>query len=353
MDILSYKCPNCSGTLKFDSQIGQMLCEYCDSTFDPEVLKKYDEVLQEEASKDPDWDTYESDEWQDPNLGVHLCNSCGAEIVAEETTAATFCPYCDSATILSGRLSGALKPDLVIPFKIEKEQAKAELKKFCSGKRLLPSLFLANNRIEKITGVYVPFWLFDCEAEANITYDAKKVRTWKQGNYRYTETSHFLIHRAGKIGFERIPVDGSEKMDDAYMEALEPYNYEEAVDFATAYLSGYLADKYDVDAESSKPRANQRIKDSTEKKFAETVSGYAVVTPRSTAIDLTDGKIRYALLPVWMLNTKFGGKTYTFAMNGQTGKFIGELPISKGKYWGYVAGITAVLSTVGLLTVFL
>ena len=269
-------------------------------------------------------------------------SAASARIAAN--TAATHCPYCDNPVVLAGRLSGALKPDVVIPFQISKEQAKEALKKHCSGKKLLPKFFAQENRLEGIQGVYVPFWLFDAEVTADIHYKCTTVHTWADPNYLYTETKHYAVNRAGTIAYENVPVDGSSKMPDDMMESIEPFDLSAAVDFQTAYLSGYLADKYDVDAEASIQRANERIKRSTEDAFADTVQGYTTVMPTATSIRLNNGRARYALLPVWILNTQWNGQKFTFAINGQTGKIVGDLPVDKGAYNRWLFGVGGAVS---------
>ena len=141
-----------------------------------------------------------------------------------------------------------------------------------------------------------------------------------------------------------MPVDGSSKMDDALMESIEPFDFTDAVDFQTAYLAVYLADKYDVDSEQSITRANERIKKSTEQAFASTVKGYSSVMPESSSVHLKNGVAKYALYPVWLLNTSWNGEKYTFAMNGQTGKLVGDLPMDKGAYKKWLFGIAGAVS---------
>lgn len=213
-----------------------------------------------------------------------------------------------------------------------------------SGKRLLPKIFKDQNHIDEIKGIYVPFWLFDTDADAQVRYRTTKVRVWSDSKYDYTDTSHFLVNRSGSVSFEHIPVDGSTKMPDDLMESIEPFNFSAAVNFQTAYLAGYLADKYDVDAEQSIERANERVKRSTEEVFASTVHGYQTVVTESSNIRLHGGKAKYALYPVWILNTTWQGKKYTFAMNGQTGKFVGDLPVDKSAAAKWALGLSAVLS---------
>lgn len=347
--VLEYKCPCCGGKIEFDSGLQQMKCPYCDTTFDVSTLKDFDDVLQQDAQA-PDemqWETQAGSEWgqgETDQMGVFTCNSCGGELVADANTAATSCPFCGNPVVLTGRLAGDLKPDYVIPFKLDKEAAKAALRKHMSGKKLLPKLFKSENHLDEIKGIYVPFWLFDADADASIRYHATRLRTWSDSNYNYTETSHFALLRAGSISFDHVPVDGSSKMADDLMESIEPFDFNDAVDFQTAYLSGYLADRYDVSAEQSIERANSRVKKSTEAAFAATAIGYATVTPESSNIRLYNGKAKYALYPVWLLQTSWNGQNFLFAMNGQTGKMVGDLPMDKGAYWRWFGIWSAILS---------
>ncbi len=337
-----YKCPCCGGAIAFDSSVQKMKCPYCDTEFEMETLASYDEALNTEQADRMEWETQAGSEWAEgetDGLRIYVCKSCGGEIVGDETTAATACPYCDNPVVMMGQFGGALKPDYVIPFKLDKKAAIDALKKHYGGKKLLPKVFSSQNHIEEVKGVYVPFWLFDADASAQIRYRATKVRSWSDSRYYYTETSFFNITREGSISYECVPVDGSSKMDDTLMESIEPFHMEDAVDFQTAYLSGFLADKYDVDAQASIERANQRIRKSTEEAFADTVQGYTSVIPVSSTINLQNGRARYALYPVWILNTQWNGQKFTFGINGQTGKIAGDLPMDKGKFWTWLLGV--------------
>lgn len=342
--LLEYKCPSCGGALSFDSGLQKMKCPYCDTEFDVEALKELDDALNQVQADDMAWQEQAGSQWQQgeqEQLTSFVCQSCGGEILCQDTTAATSCPYCDNPVVMQARVAGQLRPDLVVPFQLDKEAAKAALRKHLQGKPLLPKIFKQENRIEKLQGVYVPFWLFDAKADGDAYYRTTNVHVWSDSKYIYTRTRHYSVHRAGNMRFEGVPVDGSKKMDDKLMESIEPYDLSQAVDFQTAYLAGYLADKYDVSSEESAQRANQRIKTSTEEALFQTVVGYATCTPVSNNVRLTESKVRYALLPVWMLSTKYREKTYTFAMNGQTGKFVGDLPVDWGRFFAWWGGLTA------------
>ena len=353
--LLEYKCPCCAGAISFDSESQKLVCPYCNTEFDIEAITDFNEAEGESQNpNEPVWDEYTTEsgsgDWQEnENLNVYTCSSCAGEIVSDDTTAATLCPYCGSPVIMTGRLSGAFRPDYVIPFSISREEAIQGFNSFIKRKVLLPKDFKVKHTTAKLEGIYVPFWLYDCDTDSQMRYRATRVRRWSDSNYIYTKTSHFLLTRAGYLSFDKVPADGSSKMDDVYMQAIEPFDYSKMLDFEMPYLAGYTAEKYDVDPSDASVAVNERIKTSTAGEFARTTGGYATVTPQSTSIKILNGKTRYALLPVWMINTTYKDKTYTFAMNGQTGKFVGELPISVGRAFGWFGIVAGGISLVGTL----
>ena len=354
-----FKCPACGGSVEFDAGTQKMKCPYCDSEFDIEAIK---EMKSEESSQHDDSISWESagGQWQEgetDGMRVYTCESCAGEIIGDENLGSTTCPYCGSKVVMTGQFSGALKPDYVIPFKFDKKQAMKNFETFVNKRKYVPKRFKSDKHIEEIKGVYVPFWLFDGDADADMSFGAEKIKSWTEGKYEYTETEYYNVTRSGNVTFKNIPVDGSEKLADDLMESIEPFHFNEAVDFETAYLAGYLADKYDVDEKASENRANERIKYSVEEALSDTVKGYSRVNGRSSSITIKGGKAKYALYPVWLLSATYNGEAYTFAMNGQTGKFAGDLPVdNKGlcKYFGVSTLIwTALIYGGSLLVKFL
>ena len=378
--VTNYQCPNCTGPLHFDGTIGKLKCDYCESTFtaeEMEALYKAEEEAAERAftedeweadedaeeeltehieAEEGDWDTASMTEnWGDgaENLKVYNCPSCGAELICEETTAATSCPYCGNPSIIPGQFHGALKPDYVIPFKVDKERAVALLKAHYNGKFLIPKAFTRDSHIQEIKGVYVPFWLFDGKADADVTFHATRTFSRRQGDYMVTTTHHYNVRRAGTVEFEKIPVDASSKMPDAYMDAIEPFDYGDLEEFSTAYLPGFLADKYDVAVVDCSSRADDRAVESAYQAMASSAKGYMTKICINKNILLKRGEVKYALLPVWLLSTQWKGKNYLFAVNGQTGKTVGDLPVSNGKFWGLFAGLTVPLTAILSLLLYL
>lgn len=347
--VVEYKCPCCGGAIEFNSSVQKMKCPYCDTEFEMEALKSFDEELKKDNASDMSWDTPTGSEWQNgeqDGMRVYLCESCGGEIVGDENTAATSCPYCGNPVVMTGQFSGELRPDYIIPFKLDKKQAKEALKKHLLGKKLLPKVFKDENHIDEIKGIYVPFWIFNADSNADIRFKGEKIQHWSDSDYDYTKTDYYMATRCGSMSFEHVPVDGSSKIEDELMESIEPFDFSEAVDFQSAYLSGYLCDKYDVDSEKSINRANERFKASTEGAFKDTVDEYDSVTVENSNIQIENGNVMYVLYPVWILNTNWKKEKYMFAMNGQTGKFVGNLPVDKNAYWTWFAVMTAVIGAV-------
>lgn len=338
-DNLEYKCPSCGGAIAFDSKIQKMKCPYCDLEMEMDSFQSMDEHLEELHPTNSSTSTENSaEEWQedDDQMNVFVCKSCGGELIADENTAATACPYCDNPVVLKERLMGDLKPEFVIPFKLDKKAAKEALNRHVQGKRLLPKVFKDQNHIDEIKGIYVPFWLFDITADANLKYNAESIRVWSDSQYNYREISYYSVVREGQLNFTHLPVDGSKKISNTLMESIEPFDFSEVVDFQTAYLAGYLADRYDVSAEESIDSVEDRAKTSTARAFENTVKGYDTLRIEDSSIQLyRNSEAMYVLYPVWFLNTTWNKKRYTFAMNGQTGKFVGDLPLDKGAYWKY------------------
>lgn len=353
MEATSFRCPCCGASLAFGAGSQELECASCGNTFPLEAVEQASHVhVENTTDADMHWDMPVARDMAheaEGHLQAYRCQTCGAEILADPEIAATECVYCGNPTVFPGVLEGVYRPDGVIPFKKTKQEAQEAFKNHCKGKKLLPSGFYNDARLEKITGVYVPFWLFRCETEADMTFRATRVRTTREGQYMVTRTSHYLIHRGGHMAFDEVPVDGAKNMEDDMMESIEPFDAGLAENFQVAYLTGFQAQRHDVGADECQPRANERIRRSVQNIMRDTVVGYHSVTPANTQIDVQHGKVKQVLMPVWLLNTRWKDKMYTFAMNGQTGRFIGDLPTDKGKFWKWLLGLTGGLTAGGCI----
>lgn len=346
---ITYKCLICGGDLGFDAASQSWKCIYCDSVFTLEQLNEagYNTIDEEkiETHRELDEDEKAVAVSDDGTIGKDLvqykCSHCGAELITDRATAATICAYCGNPVIMSEQVVGNFAPKYVIPFKIDKSKVMEEFKKF-SKKPLTPKDFDASNIVEKMQGIYIPFWLYSGTLSGRIKCDGINKKKHRQGDYEIIESMHYDVIRAGTINFENVPVDASSKTDDAAMDSIEPYDFNELKPFNIGYLAGYLAERYDEDDSVCRPRAEERMINSGQDELLKTCH-YDNVHTLGYDHELDITSCEYALMPTWLLYTKYKDKDYLFAMNGQTGKFIGNLPIDRMKLLLY-SGLTALIT---------
>ncbi len=323
-EALAYSCPSCGGTLNFDPESGKMKCVFCDSLFTTEEIEgKYGE---KEAAAGSEL----SDE-----MKSYSCSACGAELMTDPNTAVIQCPYCGNNTIATTQFADTIRPDFVVPFAFTKKQAMQKYGDYYKGglkKLLLPGNFISKSHVQEIQGVYVPFWLFKGSADIDGVFDASDTTT--RGEYNITK--HYEVKRAGSISFDRVPADASKRMADDLMDSIEPYDFGALKPFSMSYLPGFLAERFDVEEGDDQDRAKKRVKETIHKMTVDSIH-HGDVRDRKVDIDVELEKTEYALLPAWVLTTKWQDKNWTFAMNGQTGAFTGNLPVSVGKFIGLIA----------------
>lgn len=320
MALMSYKCPNCGGGLKFDPVSQKLKCEYCLASFTEDDMKRLEA---EEAKKREDGGS----------AAVYTCPSCGAEIVTDETTAATFCYYCHNPVVLSGRLSGEFLPDYVIPFAVDKKKAREIFLGWIGKKKFVPRSFFSEDQIEKMTGVYFPYLMYSCTVEGKLTAEAERMNSWVTGNIRYTEHKRFKVERSGELDVKNVTRNALSKSNRELIEAVLPFDMEKLQPFSMSYLSGFQAEKRDMDEAGFTPEVEEEVKNYTFQNLQSSISGYSSVNVKDSDMRIRDPNWKYALLPVWVMTYRDRGKdtTYYFAMNGQTGKTCGKLPVDKGK----------------------
>ncbi|MFC4620398.1 TFIIB-type zinc ribbon-containing protein [Camelliibacillus cellulosilyticus] len=321
--ILYYKCPSCGNDMTFDPKTGELTCDSCGRV---ENIENYPEELKE-AKFSPEETT------------EYHCENCGAVLITTADTVATHCSFCGAGVVIADRLSGHLAPKMVIPFTITKEEAVEAFKKWCGKGLLTPKGFMSADRIKRITGMYIPFWLYDLNSKVQVRATCTRESTYEQGDYIYTETKFYDAYRDINLNYVKIPVDASEKMDDQLMDKLEPFSYDQLKDFKSPYLVGYLAEKYNYTDDDLLPRVKEKISSYIESYISSTFRGYHTVNYKQKDIHTKNVNSFYALLPVWMVSYDYNKTVYTFAMNGETGKVVGKPPISKGKVAAWFGGI--------------
>lgn len=348
MATISIKCPNCGGGLQFDPSAQNYECEYCLSRFTQEELEKIaPEIGDGQSGREsggsggaqaPEDKTAEGAAVHDDaaeNARVYSCPSCGAEIVTDETTAASFCFYCHNPVILQGRLNGKYHPDYVIPFAIDKEKAKEIFLGWLRQKRFVPSDFGSPEQIEKMTGVYFPYWLYSCRVDGHLEGEGTRLRTWRAGDMQYTETQKYDVSRAGTMNIDHVTRNALKKADKKLAEGVMPFDTRAMKPFSMGFLSGFFAEKRDMDNSEFSMEVEKEVKDFAAGSLRGSVGDYSSLNVRRQEADIKAPKWEYALLPVWTLTyiEKKTGQVYYFACNGQSGKVCGKLPVDTRKLW--------------------
>lgn len=340
MSTLTYKCPNCGGYLLFQPDTQRYACEYCLSEFDQAEL---DAAAPDTAAKT----TQPSEEAaQEEEALLYTCPSCGAQIAADATTAATFCYYCHNPVVLSGRLSGEQMPSQIVPFQITKEEAKERFLSWIRSKTYLPPAFYAPSQIELLSGIYFPYWTLDCTLQADLHAKAFDVRVWRSHDTEYTETKTYAIHRLGKITLQELSRNALSKSQGKMLEGILPFDLKKAQPFRLSFLSGFQAEIKDLEKETFLPDLQEEVDRYAKNLLLDTITTHQNVTTDSYRTYNTEHLWQYVLLPVWILTYRHQNETYYFAMNGQTGEICGRLPIHMRKLCLTCAGIFALTTAV-------
>lgn len=340
-----YKCPNCDAGLLFDAEKQRFVCEFCLSEFSESEIASTDSAERAQRAE------RENAEFAG-EVNEYRCPGCGAEIITDKSTVASFCYYCHNPVLLSDRVSGAFKPSKVIPFAFGKDEAVDVFLRYAKKKKFLPRDYFSRENAEKITGVYYPFWVTDADTKAGLETVAHKVRKWRAGDYRYTEISDYFIKRSGDIHFEDISTAAISDEDKRMLEGILPYPVDAYKDFNMPYLLGFAAKKRDIEREAVQPEVRDRMHSYASTLLRRSVYGYSTIDEGTVGINIHSSHWEYSLLPIWILTYRKKGrrkdKVYTYAMNGHTGKIYGELPISIPKLailFGALAGVLTVLFT--------
>ena len=355
MATVNYKCPNCGGPLKFNPDKQMFSCEYCMSDFEEQKIqqmyaeKEAKENQAEKQERQAQENSAQSAAEEVEDAVVYTCPSCGAEIVTTASTAATTCFYCQNPVVLGGRLSGKFKPDRIIPFALSKDKAIEKFLEMCKKKWFLAKGFASKKQFEKLTGVYFPYWYIDNQRQASMTATGKKIKTWKVGRKTYTETSTYQLLRSGDLIIKNVFERALKSQDREMLQSVHPFDLREAHDFSMSYLSGFQAEKRDLEITDVSNEVDKRMREYSQELLKDTMNGYTGIVVESYN-DRTDLESwNYTLLPVWIVTYKYNGKIYPFAINGQTGKTYGSLPTSKGKLAILFAVIAVALFVLGIV----
>ena len=309
----SVKCPTCGSNIVYEPELGSMMCRNCGNIYSPDTMESRGSLG---ISKEHDYMGDSDVSGDDKKRHEIVCNSCGATLIADENTMSTMCPFCGSPALITRRMTREFKPDYIIPFKIDKDQAKTIAKNWLNTRSYVPWGFKNKCRLTNMTALYVPFWLLDCVVHSEMG------GTGKNGGRALEVNAKMAYHVKG------VPFDASVKIANKLMEAIEPYDYKDMVRFESKYLQGFYADKYDQVPTDITNRIVRRIDKFSRDEIGIISHRYQEFEVRSekNLTWMSDASVKYCLLPVWFMTVEFEGSTYQFAINGQTGEASGQVP---------------------------
>ena len=334
MATVIYKCKNCGGPVKYSATLGKFNCEYCNTVYSEDEVKALTLLSERE---DVVVDAVNGDYVE------YHCPSCGANIVTDETTVATNCYYCNNPIVMSGKLESSQMPTKVIPFRVDKKKALESFESWIKTKKFVPkSFFNDKQEIEEINGVYFPYWLYNTNVLVDIDREGSRTYTRTEGDYRVTYRKDFRIVRKGDIDVKNLPKLALAKSNKVLVESVYPFDFNNAINFDSSYLSGFVAEKKDIEKEALMNSIEDDVYKYSTKVVRDSMTGESVNVVNND-FTIGQGSFEYAMLPVWAIsyNDRDSNKHFFFSVNGQTGKVVGKLPIDNAKL--YLSGLMAIL----------
>ena len=351
--VLEQKCPDCGAALRFDPEKGLLVCDHCQKEIylSEEMIVETEEQAEETEITGFDFDslTDQAVQINAEDLPVYHCDSCGAEVLAAPEQFSLTCPYCRNPIVLTEKVAGMLRPDGVLPFKIEAKDLPQAVNAFYSDKKLLPKSFFTQNSMRNITGVYVPFWVFNGKLQGRVRYSAENESSSRSGDYIIATKDFYDVERDVEMEFENVPVDASERIADDLMDSMEPFDFSEEKKYNNGYLAGFTADRFDVKKDEIAKRAERRMQNTANALVDAAVGAQYTSAERRSGSLAANIKARYLLLPVYLFNIRYHDQDYSFAVNGQTGKVVGSLPNSSGTNWGYFMKRVGAVALAGMV----
>ena len=312
----SCRCPSCSGFLTFDIASQMLRCRHCDSRFS---AAEYDAVTNQGAAPVPE---HPGKNQASVMKRSYSCSSCGGAIFPGILSAVAECPFCGQKVTLADKITARETPDFIIPFKKDREFFREQYRDLLSRRHFIPRSFRAEAREESIMACYIPFWIYDVAAAGEAKASCEKIV--KKGDRKWEHTV-FACAASGSREFQGIPGDGSREIPERETQSIEPFDIKDAVPFSPAYLAGLDARIASRNAKGSFNPVEKRVRTSLDSFLIET-EGYDACRITQRNYRITPVAVKYALLPVWRMETSWRGQVFSCAMNGETGKITGDFP---------------------------
>lgn len=335
----NFLCQNCGGVIKYDIGSEQFRCSSCQTEYEVETLTN--------TVKEYDFGQYAQRESQAvafQGRAVTHCQNCGGEIAFEEFQVAATCPMCASSQVATVKQAAGIPPDGIIPFKVDKDEARQKFRKWVKSRWFAPNDFKKKFGEGELLGMYLPFWTYDAAAVAAYHGRGGRNRTEKdkEGHTR-TVTDWSNVSGVVDTTFDDVLVCATDR--EKQLRGILPFHtIENTKPYAPAYLSGYSAELYSIKAdtgfETAKAKMEQELRDLARQDILRRFDRADVntVLPRYSSVTY-----KHLLLPIWASAFGYKGKTFQYFVNGETGAVDGKRPYSAPKIIAAVLGVLAVL----------
>lgn len=321
--------------MKFEPGSQTMTCPYCGSA----VTIPASEI----AIQELDFKTHLTQAGREQATYEVLttqCGSCNAEITFDPKRTASECPFCGISLVRTDHSKRIIKPQSLIPFKVPRDQAQQQFRDWLS------TLWFAPNDLKRraksdtsLQGIYTPYWTYD--AQTTTTYRGQRGEyyyvtedyTTEENGRQVTKTRQVRKTRwhptkgRVKVGFDDIPVVASDSLPEAYVDHLQPWDFQELVAYQDDYLSGFHSESYSVDLAAGYDRAIQVMADQITHAINADIGGDTQRIDHQQT-EYRNITFKHILLPIWISAYRYNEQIYRFIINGQTGEVQGERPYS-------------------------
>lgn len=347
------KCSNCGANTKFEPGKSVMKCEACGT--ENEIAIKDDDIVELDFNAFISKEVKKEDKQE---VTLITCDSCGASTRFNPNVIADHCGFCSSPlSVKNGSTSDVLRPASLLPFSVDQHKGFDEFKKWVHGRWFAPNdLKKYATQPERLSGMYIPYWTYDADTKSFYTGQRGVNRTetytttinGKTTTQTRTVTDWYYASGTVYKDFDDVLIIASKSLPIKYAEALDPWDLENLLPFDEKFLSGFIAESYQLDLKGGFDNAKKIMDTKIRVDVKKNIGGdKQVITTLNTSHN--NVTFKHILLPIWISAFRYNGKVYRFMINGRTGEVQGERPYSFWKIFLLVVGILAVIATIVIL----
>jgi len=346
--IVRNPCSQCGSEAIYSAKAQKLVCGHCGHE-EPLILKN-DKIIEKSYSENIVSDGHDTGMGKE-HKNFH-CKSCGSVTMVDASRVVIDCPFCGSSQVNEEAYSKTIiKPEGIIPFVVDKNTAYQTFKEWIGNGWFRPNRLKNVTTLEKIHGVYVPFWTYDAMTEST---------WWAEAGYYYYETEYYTdengntqsrqvqkirwIPVSGNYDefFDDVTVIGSKGISQARVQQIYPYDFTKLINYDPRILVGWESELYGIDVHKGFEIAERIMDDYIRNACAKQIPGdtYRFLEVNTHKYNIT---YKHLLLPVWIAAYKYNNKVFQVIVNGQTGKISGEKPLSWTKIILFILFILALI----------